>query len=121
MVPSKSLKGRIEGPNMASTESAWFYVLRLLSGALYLGATTDLAARYQNHVSGKASRTTALDPPSCIIFSERYDTFKEARKREAQVKRWSRAKKEALIRGDLQELAKLSKSSEMKQRPGKSK
>jgi putative endonuclease len=80
-----------------------------------------LVARYQYHVSGKASRTTALDPPSCIIYSERYDTFKEARKREAQVKRWSRAKKEALIRGDFKKLVKLSKSSEMKQRPEKSK
>ena len=103
---------------MNFTESAWFYVLRLQSGALYLGATTDLATRYQDRISGRASRKTAIDPPECIIFSEQYHTFKEARKREAQVKRWSRAKKEALVRGDLQELKKLFKSREMK-RPEK--
>jgi putative endonuclease len=91
---------------MNFTESAWFYVLRLQSGALYLGVTTDLVARYKEHIAGKASRTTALDPPACIIFSEQYRTFKEARQREAQVKRWSRVKKEALVRRDVQELKK---------------
>ena len=120
MVPSKPREVRIEGPEMNFTESAWFYILRLQSGALYLGATTDLKARYKEHIAGKASRTTALDPPAGIIFSERYLTFKEARQREAQVKRWSRAKKEALVRGEVQELKKLSRSREMKKK-GKSK
>jgi putative endonuclease len=55
------------------------------------------------------------------FFSEQYRTFKEARQREAQVKRWSRAKKEALVRRDVQELKNLSKSSERKKRRGKSK
>jgi putative endonuclease len=108
MVPSKSRKGRIEGPEMPDVEAAWFYILRLQSGALYLGATTNLPARYKDHISGKASRTTALDPPTSIVFSELYHTFKEARRREAQVKRWSRAKKEALVLEDLHELRKLS-------------
>jgi putative endonuclease len=93
-----------------------FYILRLQSGALYLGATTNLPARYKDHISGKASRTTALDPPTSIVFSELHHTFKEARRREAQVKRWSRAKKEALVLEDLHELRKLSKSSRMKKR-----
>jgi len=38
------------------------------------------------------------------------NTFKEARKREAQIKCWSRAKKDALICGDLEKLKNLSKS-----------
>ena len=83
---------------------AWFYVLRLKSGALYIGATTDLDQRYKDHCSGKACRTTQLDPPQELLYSEELDSFSNARKREAQVKRWSRGKREALASGDLWKL-----------------
>jgi len=89
---------------------AWFYVLRLKSGNLYVGAMTDLSKRYEDHCSKKACRTTALDPPIAPVFSERFETFREARLREAQVKRWSRTKKEALISGNLATLKNLAKS-----------
>jgi predicted GIY-YIG superfamily endonuclease len=89
---------------------AWFYVLRLKSGALYIGATTDLGQRYTDHCSGKACRTTQLDPPQKLLYSEELDSFSDARKREAQVKRWSRAKKEALVSGDMANLKALAKS-----------
>ena len=90
--------------------SAWFYILRLKSGALYIGATTDLNQRYKDHCSGKACRTTSLDPPVTLLYSEKLETFSEARKREAQIKHWTRAKKEALISGDKVILKKLSRS-----------
>ena len=88
---------------------AWFYILRLKSGALYIGATTDLDQRYKDHCSGKACRTTKLDPLVALVYSEEFETNFEARRREAQVKRWSRAKKEALVSGDQIKLRKLSK------------
>ncbi len=90
--------------------AAWTYILRLKSGQLYIGSTTDLKQRYQDHQNGKACQTTKLDPPMKLVFSESYPTFSEARKREAQIKRWTRAKKEALVLGDLAKLRKLSKS-----------
>ena len=89
--------------------SACFYILRLKSGALYVGATTDLTQRYKDHCSGKACRTTSLDPPVAVVYSEELETFSEARQREAQVKRWSREKREALARGDLETLHQLPK------------
>jgi putative endonuclease len=92
--------------------AAWLYILRLQSGLLYVGSTTDLVNRYQEHQLGKACRTTAIDPPSSLLYSEKFETNIEARRREAQVKRWSRAKKEALISGDLDKLKSLSKSRE---------
>ncbi len=95
--------------NLGFLMSAWFYILRLKSGALYIGATTDLNQRYRDHCSGKACRTTKLDPPVALVHSEEYQTFGEARKREAQIKRWSRAKKEALVSGDTARLHELSK------------
>jgi len=88
---------------------AWLYILRLKSGQLYIGSTTDMDQRYEDHCSGRACRTTKLDPPIAHIFTEEYQTFSEARKREAQIKRWTRAKKEALVSRDLTKLKQLSK------------
>ena len=51
-----------------------------------------------------------LDPPVKLVHSETFDGYNKAREREAQVKRWSRAKKEALVSGDLITLQKLAKS-----------
>jgi predicted GIY-YIG superfamily endonuclease len=45
-----------------------------------------------------------------IVLSEQFKTFSQARQREAQVKRWSRAKKEALILGNVATLQNLAKS-----------
>jgi putative endonuclease len=90
--------------------ASWFYILRLRSNALYPGATKNLQERYNAHLAGNACRTTKLDPPVELVYSEEYDTFSEARRREAQIKRWSGAKKEALVAGDLSKLKQLSKS-----------
>ncbi len=93
---------------------AWFYMLRLRSGALYPGATTSLERRWAEHLAGTACRTTQLDPPGELAYSEEHATFSEARRREAQVKRWTRVKKEALVAGDkslLHDLAKRRSTS----------
>ena len=89
---------------------AWFYILRLRSGTLYPGATSNLEERYKDHPAGKACRTTKLDPPVELVHSEAFKTNVEARRREAQVKRWTRAKKEALVAGDKDKLRELSRS-----------
>ena len=68
--------------------SSWIYILRLKSGQLYVGSTKNLDQRYKDHLSGNACRTTKLDPPDALVYSEEYDTFSEARRREAQIKRW---------------------------------
>ncbi len=88
---------------------AWFYILRLQSGSVYPGVSTNLRVRIANHLCGTACRTTRLDPPVELVYIEEFETLGQARRRENQVKRWSRAKKEALIRGDLADLKRLSK------------
>ena len=88
---------------------AWFYILRLRSGGLYTGASTDLDRRWQEHVAGTVSRTTRLDPPVEVAYSEEYPTFSDARRREAQVKKWSRAKKQALVAGNISLLHDLAR------------
>ena len=89
-------------------------MLRLRSGALYPGATTNLTQRYKDHQQGTACRTTKHDPPVALVHVEELNTFSDARKRESQVKRWSRAKKEALIAGDTERLRKLAVSNDHK-------
>jgi predicted GIY-YIG superfamily endonuclease len=88
---------------------AWFYILRLRSGTLYPGATKNIEERYKAHLEGKAYRTTKRDPPVDLLYSEELETFSDARRREAQVKRWSRGKREALASGDLETLHQLAK------------
>jgi putative endonuclease len=90
--------------------NSYLYILRLQSGSLYTGCTKDLDKRYHDHLSGNGCRTTKSDPPVELTYHEQFDSFSAARKREAQIKRWSRAKKEALIAGDFDKLRSLSKS-----------
>ena len=94
---------RVERPILIwdKTYACMVLYLRLRSGALYPGATKNLENRYKDHCSRQACRTTNLDPPVGLVYSETFDSFSEARKREAQIKRWSRAKKEALVSGDM--------------------
>jgi len=89
---------------------AWFYILRLRSGTLYPGATKNLEERYKAYLAGRACGTTKLDPPVALVLSEEFQTFSEARKREAQIKRWTHAKREALVVGDIAKLKELAKS-----------
>jgi len=111
MAPSKpEPRGARMRRGASTTMPAWFYVLRLRSGALYAGATTDLNRRYADHQAGRACRTTCLDPPLALVYFESLASFSDARKREAQVKHWSRAKKEALVAGDSTRLQELARS-----------
>ena len=89
---------------------AFVYILQLRSGVLYVGCSTDCEARFREHEAGTACRTTALDPPLTLRFVEIHPDFVTARRREPQLKKWSRAKKEALIKGDLARLQALSRS-----------
>ena len=93
----------------APTMSAWFYILRLQSSNLYSGSTRSLEKRVRDHFAGRACRTTKIDHAVALVYSEEFPSYKEAFRREHQVKHWSRAKKEALVSGNLRELKKLVK------------
>jgi len=69
------------------------YFLQLRSGAIYVGVSVDLAQRLDDHLKGSACRITLMDPPLRLLRIEIHRTFAEARRREAQLKRWSWAKK----------------------------
>ena len=114
----RSITSALEAGRSLPT-GAVVYFLRLRSGQLYIGSSTNLAQRLADHVSGRACLTTKVDAPAALLRVELSQAFPDARRREAQLKRWSRAKKEALIRGAFDQLSALSRSREPTQRPAK--
>ena len=90
--------------------AAYFYILQLRSGAYYCGVTKNVDS--QEHLSGRGCRTTLIDPPVALLYSELHSDISAARKRELQVKKWSRAKKEALIARNTDRLKQLAQSRE---------
>ena len=78
------------------------YVLRCADDRLYIGVTDDVLRRVSKHNEGTASWFTAQRRPVEVVYVEARATRLSAFRRERQLKGWTRAKKEALIAGDLQ-------------------
>src|SRR5256885_16948454 len=83
------------------TEGAHLYIVRCVDGSYYTGtARSGLEQRVAQHNSGAFDGYTAKRRPVVLVFSQWFDRITDAIAAERQVKGWSRAKKEALIRGD---------------------
>jgi putative endonuclease len=78
-------------------EAHYFYLARCRDGSLYAGTCVNIAEREAKHNDGTGAKYTRSRRPVKIIYSEAFETLSEARKREAEVKRWNKAKKEELI------------------------
>jgi putative endonuclease len=76
---------------------------------LHWNRPRGLEARVAEHNAGTYDGYTNTRRPVNLIFSEWFDQITDAIAAERQVKGWSRAKKEALIRGDFGRLRELSK------------
>ena len=85
------------------------YILLCGDGSYYVGQTRNLTQRLEQHRAGTATSFTRSRLPVRLAFSEPQATDADAVRRERQIKGWSRAKKEALIRGDLEALHRLSR------------
>jgi putative endonuclease len=89
---------------------AYLYILQCFDGSYYTGtARSGLEQRVAEHNAGTYDGYTATRRPVILIFSEWFEQIADAIAAERQVKGWSRAKKEALIRGDFGRLRELSK------------
>ena len=75
-------------------------MLRCADGAYYIGHTEDLERRIAQHQSGEVPGFTINRRPVMAVWAQAFETREEALANERRVKGWSRAKKEALIRGD---------------------
>jgi putative endonuclease len=73
------------------------YLLRCRDGTLYAGATNDLATRLARHAAGRGARYTRSRLPVELAWSARVRGRSQALRREAALKRLSRAEKLALV------------------------
>ena len=90
---------------------SYTYILKCANGKYYVGSTTDIERRLQEHQAGLGGRFTSKHLPVKLVYTEEYQTIEQAFRRERQLHGWSRAKKEALISGNMELLKKLSGST----------
>jgi predicted GIY-YIG superfamily endonuclease len=86
------------------------YMLKCKDGSYYVGHTDDLERRMAEHHEGAFGGQTARRRPVELVWHMEIETRAEALERELQLKRWTRSKKEALIREDWAGLVRLSRA-----------
>ena len=80
------------------------YILQSADGKYYAGYTTDLERRLKQHREGKGAKFTRAFGAVKMLHSESFPTRSAALKREAEIKKCSRAQKEILIRGKVEKI-----------------
>jgi putative endonuclease len=76
----------------------------------YVGTTrSSLEPRIAQHNAGTFPGYTESRRPVELVFSQWFDRITDAIEAERRIKGWSRAKKQAFIRGDFALLQKLAK------------
>ena len=76
----------------------WYvYILECKTRELYVGISKDVNERLKKHNEGRACRYTKFRRPVRLLYQESCENYQTARKRERQVKRYSRTKKLELI------------------------
>lgn len=86
------------------------YILRCNDGSYYTGHTDNLETRIASHKTGAIPGYTAERLPVELVWCEEFPTREEALASERRIKGWRRAKKEALIRGDWEEIKRLARN-----------
>jgi putative endonuclease len=79
----------------------WFiYILLCEDGSYYTGSTNDVEKRFKDHLEGRGARYTKSHKPVKVIYKEGFATKSEALKREAELKKWPKAKKVKLVQSE---------------------
>src|SRR5512134_579041 len=78
------------------------YILECSDGSYYTGSAANLPRRLLEHETGASpsAYTFSRRPVKLVWTSEEVARYSDALRFERQIKGWSRAKKQALIRGD---------------------
>ncbi len=78
--------------------STWsVYLLECSDKTFYVGISTDVDKRLANHNAGLGAKYTRGRLPVVCVWREEATSESAARKREYELKQWSRAQKKALI------------------------
>ena len=87
---------------------AYMYILKCADNSYYVGSTKNLIERVQLHQLGGGANYTKERLPVSLVYYEEFLQIDEAFKREKQIQKWTKAKKEALINKNIIELKLLS-------------
>ena len=85
------------------------YILRCADDSYYVGSTRDLAKRVWEHNEVLGAEYTRRRRPVELVWHAEYSNVGDAFAQEKRIQGWSRAKREALIRGDFEALPGLAK------------
>ncbi|MEK7451788.1 MAG: GIY-YIG nuclease family protein [Patescibacteria group bacterium] len=91
----------IECPELVEGQCC-VYILECVDGSYYVGFTTNIKERLMRHQEKDASLWTTVRAPVVLVYVETHSSLMEARRRESQIKKWTRVKKERLISGEWQ-------------------
>lgn len=96
------------------------YILQCCDGSYYTGSTDDIKKRLWQHEQGlvPSAYTFSRRPVKLVWTSEEQQHYYDALRWERQIKGWSRAKKQALIRGDFDIIHEIVKTErKQKEKP----
>jgi len=90
----------------------YVYILECSDKSYYTGITSNITKRFEEHISGKHidSYTYSRRPLNLVFYAE-FTNVEIAIDTEKQIKKWSRAKKKALIDGEYDKLVNLAKKT----------
>ena len=99
------------------------YILECADGSYYTGSTADLSRRLWEHEQGfmPSAYTFTRRPVKLVWVSDEREHYYDALRWERQIKGWSRAKKEALIRGDFDAIHEIVKTERKSREQNKKK
>jgi len=91
---------------------SYVYILKCSDDTYYTGVSSNLSQRIIEHQSGKHLNSYTYNRrPITLVFFAEFTDINLAIDSEKQIKKWSRAKKEALINGEFELLPYLSKKN----------
>ncbi|RKS03044.1 GIY-YIG nuclease family protein [Flavobacterium sp. 102] len=91
-------------------KQSYVYILKCSDGTYYTGVTSNLTQRiFQHDIGYYPDCYTFKRRPLELVFYCEFIDINIAFEKEKQIKKWSRVKKEALIKGDYDALPNLAK------------
>ena len=98
---------------------AFAYIVRCSDDSYYSGSTHNLELRIWQHNNGDDGASyTRYRRPVVLVWSAEFEHIGAAFAVEKQIHGWSRAKREALIRGEYESLPELASRPTARRTPG---
>jgi len=88
------------------------YRLQCADQSYYVGHTDNMEKRLLEHQEGAQCADTQTRRPVQLVWSQEFASREEALAAALQIKRWSRAKKQALASGDFAGLSRAAKKKD---------